>query len=192
MALFAEHGVGGTTVAQVARAAGVTPAMVYYYFRNREGLLDALVEESLAPRVQYIWEGVAEAAPMEPRQIVTNIVTRLLEVVEECPELPQLWSREIFHANGCLRGRLMRHVPWDKFETLRKSLGEAQQRGALHPQVSPDLVVISAISLIMLPLAAQKYFPGPPGFPVLDKVRLGRHSLALMLDGLCPGKENLP
>ena len=40
--LFAGQGIAGTTIAQVAKAAGVTPAMVHYYFTNREGLLDAM------------------------------------------------------------------------------------------------------------------------------------------------------
>ncbi len=48
VALFAEQGVGATTSAEIAARAGVTPAMVHYHFRNRERLLDAVVDERLA------------------------------------------------------------------------------------------------------------------------------------------------
>ena len=38
---FAETGWAGTTIRAVARAAGVDPALVYHYFGNKDGLLDA-------------------------------------------------------------------------------------------------------------------------------------------------------
>lgn len=189
LTLFAEQGVSGTTVAQIAHASGVTSAMVHYYFHNREGLLDALVAEVLAPRILYIWAWLAEDTPTEPRQIVINIVTRLLEVVDALPQLPQLWNREIFHANGCLRERFIQYIPMDKFEKVLNVLTEAQQKGVMHPQISPDLVVLSAISLVMLPLAIQKYISGLPGLPILEKERIGKHVLALMLEGLYQRKE---
>jgi AcrR family transcriptional regulator len=40
-ASFAEHGWAGTTMRGVARAAGVDPALVHYYFSSKEQLLDA-------------------------------------------------------------------------------------------------------------------------------------------------------
>jgi AcrR family transcriptional regulator len=38
---FADTGLAGTTIRSVARQAGVDPALVYHYFRSKEGLLDA-------------------------------------------------------------------------------------------------------------------------------------------------------
>lgn len=190
--LFAEQGVSGTTVAQIAQAAGVTSAMVHYYFHTREGLLDALVDERLAPRIQYIWEWVSEDTCAEPQQIVTEIITRLLDVVDAMPQLPQLWNREIFHANGCMRERLMRHVPLEKFARVRDSLLQAQRTGRVHPDISPDLVVTSAISLIMLPLAARKFFQGFPVFPTVEKEKLGKHAITLMLHGLLTNNGEQP
>ena len=45
--LFAGQGVAGTTVAEIAQRAGVTSAMVHYYFKTKDQLLDAVVEEKL-------------------------------------------------------------------------------------------------------------------------------------------------
>ena len=59
--LFAERGIAATTVAQIAAAAGVTSAMVHYYFTNREQLLDAIVEERLAQVIAFVWR------PTEPQ-----------------------------------------------------------------------------------------------------------------------------
>ena len=40
---FSEQGVAGTTVAEIAKHAGVTSAMVHYYFKTKDQLLDAVV-----------------------------------------------------------------------------------------------------------------------------------------------------
>ncbi len=188
--LFARQGIKATTIAQIAQASGVTPAMVHYYFRNREGLLDSLVAERLAPRLRSIWAGLAEETGTDPRQIITNFVHRLLAVVDSMPQWPQLWSREIFNADGCLRKRLLDHVPLDNFDKVRRALQEAQQQGRLHPRALPELVAVSAISLVMLPLAAQDILSRIPAFPVPDRESIGRHALALLLDGLCREPED--
>src|SRR5689334_3641647 len=41
-ALFAQHGMHGVTVREVARAAAVDPALVHYYFETKQGLFDAV------------------------------------------------------------------------------------------------------------------------------------------------------
>jgi AcrR family transcriptional regulator len=46
--LFAEHGYDGTSLQQIADAMGVTKANVYYYFRSKEALLQALLEPFLS------------------------------------------------------------------------------------------------------------------------------------------------
>lgn len=59
--LFGEQGIAATTMAQIAEAAGVTSAMVHYYFTNREKLLDAVVEERIARSIAFVWESVDSA-----------------------------------------------------------------------------------------------------------------------------------
>ena len=43
--LFAAHGVAGTTFAMIAKSVGITPAMLHYYFKDRDQLCDAVVSE---------------------------------------------------------------------------------------------------------------------------------------------------
>ncbi len=71
LALFTEHGFDGTSVAQIARAAGITPNTVYWYVADKDALLvaaldrllgDALAdladraEESLVDQVLWVLE----------------------------------------------------------------------------------------------------------------------------------------
>ena len=45
--LFAERGIAATTIARIAAHVGVTSAMIHYYFKTRDQLLDAIVEERI-------------------------------------------------------------------------------------------------------------------------------------------------
>ncbi len=47
LALFTEHGFDGTSVAQVARAAGITPNTVYWYVEDKDALLVAALDQLL-------------------------------------------------------------------------------------------------------------------------------------------------
>ena len=188
LTLFAGQGIAGTTVAQIAKASGVTSAMVHYYFSSREGLLDSLVAERLAPALEYLWAGVSADAPTDPRRFVTDFADRLLETVRRMPQLPLLWSREILNAGGMLRERLMTLIPPDKPAKAQAFLSAAQQSGELNPEVAPALVLTSVMGLIMLPLATRDVLNRVSGFSALDAALLRRHALALLLDGLCPAR----
>ncbi|KAA1337047.1 TetR/AcrR family transcriptional regulator, partial [Escherichia coli] len=47
--LFSRQGIANTSLNAIAREAGVTPAMLHYYFNSREQLLDAMIEERFLP-----------------------------------------------------------------------------------------------------------------------------------------------
>ncbi len=59
VAVFTEHGVGATTMADVAEAAGVAKGTVYLYFDSREDLLAAL-------QARYAEDLIAEARTLLP------------------------------------------------------------------------------------------------------------------------------
>ena len=46
--LFAERGVDATTTLQIAEVAGVTEPLIFYYFKNKNGLFSEIIESSPA------------------------------------------------------------------------------------------------------------------------------------------------
>lgn len=186
-ALFAHQGIAGTTVAQIAGAAGVTSAMIHYYFSNREGLLDALVEERLAPGITHVWSAQNGETLADPRRLVTDMVDRLLDTVEQMPMLPLLWSREVLNAGGMLRTRILPLIPLEPYERLCDAIAQGQQTGAVNPGISPALVPTSIMGVVMLPLAAHAIGDGLPFSLPVDRATLRKHALALLLDGLRVG-----
>jgi AcrR family transcriptional regulator len=63
--LFSERGFARTTVRDIARAAGITDAAIYYHFQSKRDLLKALVEErGFVARLQQL-ERVAADMPLQ-------------------------------------------------------------------------------------------------------------------------------
>lgn len=71
--LFLTHGYAGTTVREIARAAGVDHAMVNYCFGSKEGLLRAVLDMVVAPG--EVFDRVRAAAPGD---LATALLTTAL------------------------------------------------------------------------------------------------------------------
>ncbi len=103
-ALFAEKGYAGTSLTDIADAVGLTRGAVYYYFKNKEALLEAIVEEvTLRPLHEITtWRASAPEAPAERlrdfiRMRVLGVLQRPLQMrmieVTEAALPPDLLAR---------------------------------------------------------------------------------------------------
>lgn len=185
--LFSEQGVAATTIAQIATAAGVTSAMVHYYFTNRDTLLDAIVDDRLAPAVQFVWEPVTEAAGDDPFAMIEAHISRLFTIAERMPWLPSLWMQDNFCEGSLLHARMVHHLPLAKITLFIELITRAQQEGVVNREIEAPLLVNSLFSLVMTPLATSR-IPGklPPGLSGVGRPVLERHVKALVTGGMRP------
>jgi AcrR family transcriptional regulator len=73
--LFAEHGVGGTSLQMIADAIGVTKAAVYHQFNTKEEIVIAAAEDELARLEAAMDAAEAEHGPGRTRDaLLTRIV----------------------------------------------------------------------------------------------------------------------
>ena len=66
---FTTTSIGATSLRSIAVAAGVTPAMVHYYFGSKERLLEAFIAERILPEIATLAAGV-RAAGEDPRALI--------------------------------------------------------------------------------------------------------------------------
>lgn len=184
--LFAERGIAATTVAQIAEAAGVTSAMVHYYFTNREQLLDAIVEERLAQVIAFVWRPTDTGIDDDPFALVAELVARFFDVTERMPWLPPLWLREIVNEGGLLRERMVKRIPVEHVGRFAERIRHAQQAGVVNPGLEPAFLFHSIIALVMLPLATARLWQSARGLPPIDRAVLQRHVCALLGFGMQP------
>lgn len=187
--LFAEQGVGSTTIAQIAAAAGVTSAMVHYYFTNRDTLLDAIVDERLAPSVQFVWGPVGATPDADPFAMVEAHIGRLFTVAEQMPWLPSLWMQDNLCDGGLLHKRMTKHLPLEQSALFISLIRRAQRKGIVNRTIEPPLLVNSLFTLVMTPLSTAKLSGKYPGMPVVTRAMLEKHVKALVLGGMRPLAE---
>src|SRR5262249_55056062 len=73
---FTAASIAATSLRSIAVAAGVTPAMVHYYFGSKERLLDAFITERILPEIATLAAGVS-AAGEDPRALIAAFVRGL-------------------------------------------------------------------------------------------------------------------
>lgn len=182
-ALFAENGIAATTIAQIAAHVGVTSAMVHYYFKTRDHLLDSIVEERIMRFDTRLWE-LFTGSEMDPIAFIKAFVARLIEGCETMPWLPPLWIREIVNEGGLLREKIMQRIPIDRQEKFRDCIAGGQKRGEVNRDIDPRLLLMSIVGLALLPLAAAKTWKRIPSLEGLGKDDLSRHVTELLLNGI--------
>jgi len=181
--LFAENGVAGTSIAAIAARAGVTAAMVHYYFRNRAQLLDAVAGERLLRIVNGVWAPVVETEGLEA--MLRGLVQRIVQAAEDNPWLPSLWLREVVSEGGQLRSRLLRMLRLEFIQHLISTVAVAQRCGEISTEIEPRLVLVSVLGLTLLPLASLRVLQQVPLLQGLGREDIGRHAEALLASAFC-------
>ena len=185
--LFAEQGVAGTTVAEIAARAGVTSAMVHYYFKTKDQLLDAVVAEKLVGEFIAFVAGELDRGEPDPLALVEHLVWRIVKASDAWPWLPPLWVREVISQGGALREKLIQRVDLGKPERFKTGLAAAQKAGLVNSGINPQLTFMSIMALTMLPLSMAKDWDRIPLIGRVSKQELGRHVVALLKHGLAVG-----
>lgn len=182
---FVRQGVAATRLRDIAQQAGVTPALVNYYFGDKTQLLHALVTQRLLPAMVGLGERLAAAGEgVEPT--VQAFVAGIFDIVERHPWWPQLWVREVLCEGGALRGLLMREVAPGAARMMVARFTAAQARGEIHPALDPRLLMTSLIGLTLFPIAGAPIWRGVLGAQDLDAAAIARHALALLRHGMTP------
>src|ERR1700722_6120087 len=96
--LFANRGYAGTAVQEITEEAKVTKPTLYYYFGNKEGLFQALVDQAMDERLHLMGQGApAEKATADQ---LTDIIVAVTEFARRQPDLLRLCFSIAFAALG--------------------------------------------------------------------------------------------
>ncbi len=100
---FSEHGLRGSTLDQIAKAAGLSKPNVLYYFDSKDAiyqeLLESLLDDWLAP-LQALNDSE------EPIETLLTYIQRKLDMSREMPRESRLFANEIVQGAPRVRGIL--------------------------------------------------------------------------------------
>ena len=189
IAQFIRVGIQGASLRAIAEEAGVTPAMLHYYFGDKRQMTLAVVQERLLPAIEPLRAGIEAAAP-DAAGLVRAFVEGVGDMVERHPWLPPLWIREVLCEGGALRDALFKGLIPKLPQRLARGFATAQAEGRMHPDLDPRLMVVSLVGLTLFPAAGapiwrQLFTADDIGADVLR-----RHTLALLDHGMGAGRRD--
>lgn len=141
MTEFLQNGYAGTSMDKVAATAGVSKPTVYSYFKDKEGLFQALVRYVAQARCQQVMGNVNLAG--EPREVIRKMVTNAIG-----SEMEDLDYQNFMRLVAGESGRFP-HLAQAFLENLTKpAIGELTTYFKAHPELDvPDAEVTARILL---------------------------------------------
>jgi TetR/AcrR family transcriptional regulator len=179
LALYAEKGIGETSLNAIARKAGVSPAMLNYYFQSREALLDVVVEERFLPLRQRL-VGHFMHEPSDPVTTFSAFIREIADIIETHNWFAPLWMQEVTEGQGGLGHHIKSRFGHTERDKVKSLIEGWQQQGLLNADLEPQLLMTSILSMVLVPFTR---FAGDPAF---NREMIVAHTLSLFCNGMRP------
>ena len=166
--LFSRRGLQGVTVDDIAKAAGVNRAMLYYHFTDKEALYREIVCTMLDEAGARVSAIVSE--PTAPPEKLTKFIAAFVALADSHPYFPPLMLREMsegaLHFDAEILTR-MRTV----FLAFARVLTEGQQTGVFR-DLNPVLAYMSVLGPLLLNAARERAAaqPGREALPMFIQI----------------------
>ena len=141
--LYAEHGLGGARTEAIAEAAGVNKALLFYYFRSKEGLYQAVIGSQLREfgrRARGVLSAKGPAAP-----ILLRYVSDHFDFIGTHPCYPRIFQRMMMDGDRTLVRMIREHsIPLKK--VLQALLLRGMKSGEFR-RLNPEHTLVSIAGL---------------------------------------------
>ena len=179
--LFARAGYDWVAMRQIAKAVGINASSLYHHFPDKQTLYLAAMKYAFSDKAKILSESLTTASPPEKR--LTNLVSRLCEIMSQSPEFSSLVQREILDGDEERLQLLSQQV----FNDLFSSIAELSKK--LAPDRDAHLIAISLIGLVSYHYQTKPirlFLPG--GKPEHNNPEVvAQHITSLLLNGLSEG-----
>jgi TetR/AcrR family transcriptional regulator len=148
--LFSQYGFRGTTTKEIARAAGVSEAMVFRHFATKDELYHAILDHKACEgRAVKPLAAIGEAlAAKDDAQVFYQMILDALNKHEGDPEFMRL----LFHS--ALEGHELAEIFIDEnivpiYEFLSAYIAQRQAEGAIRANMNPRIIVRALVGMMI-------------------------------------------
>jgi AcrR family transcriptional regulator len=145
---FLEQGVDGASLRTIAKDAGTSIGMVYYYFKTKDDLFFAVVEEVYVKLLSDMMRALEPNAPVEER--IRRLYERVGAVTDSELVTVQLIVREVLVSSSRLRRLIARfqrgHIP-----LVLAALADGMQEGSVDATLPPALLLLTTLAVGAVP-----------------------------------------
>lgn len=149
--LFLEKGVSRTSLERIAAAAGLTRGAIYWHFRNKADLFDAMMGRVVLPMEEMAARASASELA-DPLSYVRDCALKVLEHLAtdpRCQRVFEICCHKVEYVDEMLQVR-QRHIEARNncLQHMERGLRNAARKGLLAPSVNPRLAAAGLHALV--------------------------------------------
>jgi TetR/AcrR family transcriptional regulator len=185
--LFARQGFAATTIKQIGVEAGANPALIYYYFRSKEGLYRGVLERVFGTIATNA--GQMLSVDPSPGDAVRGAVGVQTAILAGRPSAARLIARELVDHELAHAGGIVADISERFFTRLCDLIRAGQQAGVFRAEMDPRFAAITVLSIvpyfhIASPVVGVFLGHGPQGPTDEEKRAYGRHAAEFVIAAL--------
>jgi TetR/AcrR family transcriptional regulator len=153
---FAEHGIAGARTEAIAREARVNKALLYYYFKDKETLYGAVLDNAFSGLKATVFRVLDSDLP--PRKKIMTYVGTYFDFIASNQVYPKLMQREMMRAREGHSPHIEKLVK-NYFQPIFARVSELLQKGMAEGEfrkIDPAHFIPSMVAMIIF------YFSSAP------------------------------
>jgi AcrR family transcriptional regulator len=177
---FAEYGVAGARTDTIAREAGVNKALLYYYFKDKETLYGAVLDDAFAGLKETVFRVLDRPTPA--REKILAYVGAYFDFMASHRLYPRLMQREMMRAregNSPHIDKVIKDHIQPIFGRLSELLRQGISRGEFR-EVNPVHFVPSMVAMIVFYFSSAPVMQRIVGFNPLSPERIAERRAAVI------------
>jgi TetR/AcrR family transcriptional regulator len=177
---FAEFGVAGARTDAIAREAGVNKALLYYYFKDKETLHGAVLDDAFAGLKSAVFQALDSNLPV--RDKIMAYVGAYFDFIASNQLYPRLMQREMMRAREGQSphiDKVIKHYIQPIFVRVSEVMRQGIASGEFRP-VNPVHVVPSIVAMIVFYFSSAPMMQKIIGFNPLTPERIAERRAAVL------------
>src|SRR5271167_2443779 len=177
---FSELGIAGARTDAIAREARVNKALLYYYFKDKETLYGAVLDDAFSGMKAKVFHALDSDLP--PREKIMAYAGAYFDFIASNQIYPKLMQREMMRAREGQSEHIDRLVK-TYFQPIYRRVGELLHQGIKEGefrQVDPAHFVPSMVAMIVFYFSSAPVMHKIVGFNPLTPERIAERRAAVL------------
>ena len=151
--LFAKKGYAAVSIREIAKAADVNVSSISYYFRGKEGLYHAIVEE----HVKAIAESILSAEKLAPEERLRHYAQGICDVHTKKPYVTRFLQSELVNPTSAMDQILKKNI-FSFYRFLNKAIQDGIDTGLFRSDVNVHHAALSLAGILNFYFIAKPLF----------------------------------
>lgn len=172
--LFAEKGFAGTSVRDIAEAAGVNLAMISYYFGSKEKLMESMFTQR-GQHMKMELENMIRNDDLEPFQKFEKLIDDYIEKIFRKQCFHKIMVREQMFSSSTQITEQIFQLKKTNQELVKQLIQEGQKKGVFKKNIDVPFLMMTLIGTCTQLLTAQHFYREINNLQALSEEEFQKH-----------------